>query len=378
MKRTPLYNEHIKLKGKMVEFGGWEMPVLYSGVIDEHRTVRTSAGIFDVSHMGEFEITGSDALSFTQYLTTNDISKLADGQAVYSILCNERGTIVDDIIVYRFNAEHILLVVNAGNIEKDWEWVNGRLKSATPTNLGSQTLVWQCEIKNRSDDFALIALQGPRSAEILSKLAVFDIKQFHFAKISVTGANDCIIARTGYTGEDGFEIFCPSHSSPKTWEAILETGKPLGLKPAGLGARDTLRLEMKYSLYGHEINDGTNPLEAGLGWVVKLNKGCDFIGKAALEKIKAEGLKRKCVGFQMIDAGIPRQGYKIITKDEGRGTRDEIGLVCSGTMSPSLNKAIGTGYVPISESGIGTKIFIDIRGAMRLAEIVETPFYKRR
>ena len=369
MKHTSLYNEHIKLKARMVEFGGWEMPVLYTGVIEEHLAVRNSAGIFDVSHMGEFEFRGPDALAFVQYLTTNDISKIENGQAVYSLLCNEKGTIVDDIIVYRFNPEHILLVVNASNIEKDWAWVTSHKKG-------------NVELKNMSDDYALIALQGPKAAEILrheTNADVGSLKTFYFIRASVCGVKDCIIARTGYTGEDGFEIFTKPQGAPQVWMGLIEKGRPIGLEAAGLGARDTLRLEMKYSLYGHEINDETNPLDAGLGWVVKLNKGCDFVGKSAIEKIKAEGLKRKCIGFQMVDAGIPRQGYKIYpTHQRTNAPTHELGFVCSGTMSPSLNKAIGTGYVPVKDSKPGSKIFIDIRGSKRLAEIVETPFYKRR
>ncbi|MBI2092109.1 MAG: glycine cleavage system aminomethyltransferase GcvT [Deltaproteobacteria bacterium] len=369
MKHTPLYNEHLKLKARMVEFGGWEMPVIYAGVIAEHLAVREAAGIFDVSHMGEFEFKGPDALSFIQYLTTNDISKIADGQAVYSLLCSEQGTIVDDIIVCRFNPEHILIVVNASNIDKDWDWVTSHKKG-------------NVAITNRSDDFGLIALQGPKAAQILQKCAgaadIPAVKPFYLAKSAVCGIEGCILARTGYTGEDGFEIFCPSKDTPKIWQALIENGAPLGLKPAGLGARDTLRLEMKYSLYGHEINDKTNPLEASLGWVVKLNKETDFIGKSAIEKVKAEGIKRKCVGFQMIDPGIPREGYGIFpTHQRTNEPSGQIGFVCSGTMSPSLQKAIGTGYVPTEDSKTGSKIYIDIRGNKRLAEVVETPFLKK-
>lgn len=367
----------------MVEFGGWEMPIQYTGITDEHRAVRTAAGIFDVSHMGEFAFRGKDALSCVQYLTTNDVGKLSDHQAAYSLLCNEHGTLVDDIIAYKFNNEHIMFVVNASNIDKDWAWVASH-KKGDP------------EIKNLSDDFALIALQGPKTAEILSKLTdnitphpqpsphppllrwrtgggegVNSIKPFHLAHATVAGIKGCILARTGYTGEDGFEIFTPPEGAPKVWQSLLETGAPLGLKPCGLGARDTLRLEMKYSLYGHEITESTNALEAGVGWAVKFSKACDFMGRNALEKIKAQGLKRKCVGFKMLDPGIPREGYKIFTNNE-------VGFVCSGTMSPSLESAIGTGYVPLELSKVGSKIFIDIRGRMRLAEIVETPFYVKR
>jgi aminomethyltransferase len=371
MKHTPLYNEHIKLGARMVDFGGWEMPIQYSGVIDEHRTVRASAGIFDVSHMGQFEFKGPDALSFVQYLTTNDAARLADGQAAYSLLCSERGTLVDDIIVYKFNNEHITFVVNAGNVDKDWAWVTSHKKGSV-------------EMTNRSSDFALIALQGPKAAEILARVVespstgIASIKTFHMAHATVAGVKDCILARTGYTGEDGFEIFITPSGAPRVWQALLTTGAPFGLKPIGLGARDTLRLEMRYSLYGHEITQDTNALEAGLGWAVKFTKDCDFIGRSALEKIKAEGLKRKCVGFKMIDAGIPREHYKIFrSHDSTIAPSHEIGFVCSGTMSPSLNAAIGTGYVPLELSRPGSKIFIDIRGQLRQAEIVQTPFYKK-
>lgn len=388
MKHTPLYNEHIKLKAKMVEFGGWEMPVLYTSVIDEHLAVRKNAGIFDVSHMGEFEFKGKDALECVQHLTTNDISKLSDNQAVYSLLCNEQGTLVDDIIVYKFNNEYIMFVVNASNIDKDWAWVTSHKKG-------------NVELKNKSDEFALIAIQGPKAAEILKTITkelhatphlpsplrgegwgegIESIKPFHFAFATIAGVKDCILARTGYTGEDGFEIFSKPDAASKIWTALLEAGIPLGLKPTGLGARDTLRLEMKYSLYGHEINDQTNPLEAGLGWVVKLAKP-DFIGKTAIEKVKAEGIKRKCVGFQLTDPGIPREGYKILssepTHQRTNAPTHEIGFVTSGTMSPSLSRAIGTGYVPIDYSKVGSKFFVDIRGRLRLAEVTATPFYKK-
>lgn len=362
MKQTPLYNEHLKLKAKMVEFGGWEMPVLYTGVIDEHKAVRESAGLFDVSHMGEFDFQGPDALTCVQYLTTNDVSKLSDGQAVYSLLPNDHGGLVDDVIVYRFSQEHLMFVVNAANIDKDWAWVTSHKKG-------------NVNVTNKSDDYALIALQGPKSAEILKPLTdinLENLKTFHFAKAKVAGKNNCIIARTGYTGEDGFEIFSTPSDASAIWITLIETGRPKGLKPVGLGARDTLRLEMKYSLYGHEINDETNPFEAGLSWVVKMDKPGDFISKNIFKKIKVEGLKRKCVGFRMIDEGIPREGYKIFSSSH------EIGHVCSGTMSPSLSKAIGTGYVLIANSQIGSEIFIDIRGRKRLAEVVETPFYKQK
>ena len=360
-KRTPLYEEHVRLNGKMVEFGGWDMPVMYTGIIDEHTAVRTNAGLFDVSHMGEIEFTGEDTLDCVNHLTVNNASTLADGQAQYSILLNERGTVVDDIIVYRFNATRFIFVVNASNIEKDYAWIAAHRKGSV-------------KIENRSDEFALIAFQGPKAASILKGLTdinVAELQAFHFMQGSFDKRDSCIFARTGYTGEDGFEIFCAPKVAPAIWQSLLEKGRPQGVLPAGLGARDTLRMEMKYSLYGHEITDETNPLEAGLGWVVKLDKPDDFIGKQALLEAKKQGLKRKCVGFKMIDKGIPRSGFDIYAGDQ------KIGFVTSGTMSPSLKEPIGIGYVPAELSAEGSKFFIDIRGGRRQAIVVKTPFYKR-
>lgn len=361
VKKTPLYEEHLKLGARMADFAGWQMPIQYTGIIDEHVAVRTHAGLFDVSHMGEFEFTGPDALECVNYLTANNAAALVDGQAQYSILLNEEGTVIDDVIVYRLTNEHFLMVVNASNIEKDFGWVTSKAKG-------------NVKIANKSDDYALIAFQGPLAAPILSKLTDINLQTvstFHFKTGTVCDQKKCIIARTGYTGEDGFEIYTAPQSAPTIWQGILEQGKPQGVKPVGLGARDTLRLEMKYSLYGHEISDETNPLEAGLGWVVKLDKKCDFIGKKALMKIKEEGLKRKLVGFKMLERGIPRQGCDIMANDK------KIGFVTSGTMSPSLKEAIGMGYVPLEYSKEGSKIWVDIRGAQRQAIIVKTPFYKR-
>lgn len=362
LRRTPLYDEHVKLGAKIVDFAGWEMPVQYTGVIDEHLAVRNAAGLFDVSHMGEIEFTGKNAASLVQYLTTNDISKMTDGRAQYSILCNERGTVIDDIIIYRFTPEHYILVVNASNVEKDFAWCVAHERDGV-------------SVKNLSDDFALIAFQGPKAAEILQPMtdvAIDDIAKYHFRTGTVAGKKNVIVARTGYTGEDGFELFTSPKDAPAVWQALIERGKNTGVKPAGLGARDTLRLEMKYSLYGHEITEETNPIEAGLSWVVKLDTPDDFIGKNKLIEIKKMGLPRKLIGFKMIDRGIPRQDYKIVADG------NEIGIVTSGTMSPSLGIAIGIGFVPREMAAIGNKISIDIRGEARKAEIVETPFYKSR
>lgn len=358
-KRTPLYEQHKNLGARLVDFAGWEMPVQYSGVIDEHLAVRSAAGLFDVSHMGEVEIRGPGALAFVHYLTPNDASLLTDGKAQYSLLCNERGGVVDDIIVYRHSNEHLLIVVNASNREKDLQWI----KSHAPADV---------VIDDRSDDFALLALQGPASFTILSKLCTISLESippFGFREVSIAGRHGCVIARTGYTGEPGVEIFCPPGDASAIWTALLETGHPLGLKPAGLGARDTLRLEMAYSLYGQELTDETNPLEAGLSWVVKLKKSDDFIGKRALQEIAERGLTKKLTGFQLIERGIPRSHYAI---SDGKKV---IGEVTSGTMSPSLQQPIGLGYVPVDVAAPGKKFSIDIRGSLREAVAVTTPFY---
>lgn len=359
-RKTPLYDEHVKLGGRIVDFAGWEMPVQYSGVMEEHRAVRKAAGLFDVSHMGQFLITGPEAAACVQSLTTNDVSKMTDGRAQYSILCNERGTVVDDIIVYRFSPTRFILVVNASNVDKDFAWV-------TQHNQKKAT------IENVSDQYALIAFQGPKAPELLQTLTstkLSEIGTYYFTEGTVAGKN-AIIARTGYTGEDGFELFLAPKDAPAVWQALLEKGKPHGVLPTGLGARDTLRLEMKYSLYGHEITDETNPLEAGLAWVVKLDTPEDFVGKNALLEIKRKGPTRALIGFEMKDAGIPRQGYPILVQGK------TVGIVTSGTMSPSIERAIGIGYVPLAASQIGSTISIDIRGRAREAVVVKTPFYKK-
>lgn len=360
LKRTPLYEEHIRLSARMVEFAGYEMPVQYTGVVEEHLACRGSAALFDISHMGEFSFTGPQALSYLESITANEVSRLTDGQAQYSLLLNPMGCVIDDIIVYRLHASHFLMVVNASNIEKDWAWVNAHKRVNVVCH-------------NDSHETALIAIQGPKAKEILQPFVesnLDNLKSFHFLVCNWAGGKKYWVSQTGYTGEDGFEIFCDSNEAAPLWQKLLEVGSPLGLTPAGLGARDTLRLEMRYSLYGHEITEETGALEAGLGWVVKLEKG-DFIGKNALLKIKEEGLKRKLVGFKLLDKGVPRQGYAIMNHGK------EIGFVTSGTHSPSLGQPIGLGYVPVAYTSLGTKFFIDIRKTPRLAEVVETPFYKR-
>lgn len=362
-KKTPLYAEHVRLGGRMVDFAGFMMPVQYTGVREEHRAVRNAAGLFDVSHMGEFTFKGEGALDCLNALTANDVSLLTDGQAQYSLLCNERGGIVDDILVYRLTHDTFLMVVNAGNIAKDFKWIEQKAADFPDVAL--------CDV---SFETALLAFQGPKALPVLQHLTpapLAQMKPFYFCRDTVCGEKNCIIARTGYTGENGVEIFCDPKQARTLWQSILETGKKEGALPVGLGARDTLRLEARLSLYGHEINDETNPLEAGLGWVVKLGKK-NFIGKEAIQRLKETGLKRKLVGFQMCEKGIAREGYPILSQ---KGER--LGQVTSGTFSPTLEKAVGLGYVPVAHSTIGTKFAIDIRGKQKLAEVVNVPFYKR-
>ncbi|MDF2629985.1 MAG: glycine cleavage system protein [Symbiobacteriaceae bacterium] len=368
LKRTPLFEMHLKHGARMVPFGGWEMPVQYTGVIEEHKAVREQAGLFDVSHMGEFEVKGPQALDLIQLVSVNNASKLAVGQIQYSLMCYENGTVVDDILVYRLGENHYWLVVNAGNIDKDWDWITYCKERAGLTNL---------ELTNISHEIGQVAIQGPLAAKILQPLVpnvVLDELKFYWAKtgVSVAGIRVPVLSRTGYTGEDGFEIYCKQEDAVAIWEALLEAGEDDGLVPAGLGARDTLRFEAKLPLYGHEINDLVTPLEAGLGFAVKLKKGTDFIGRAALEAQKANGLEKKLVGFEMIDRGIPRQGYEI-AKD---GT--VVGSVTTGTMSPTLGKNIGLGYVPVALSELGTEFDVIIRGKAVKAKVVETPFYQPR
>jgi aminomethyltransferase len=360
LKRTPLYEEHKKLGARLVEFSGWEMPVQYSSILEEHRAVRTRAGLFDVSHMGEFKVEGSNALSFLQHLVPNDVSKLAIHQALYTQLCLPDGGTIDDLIIYHLAENHYMLVVNAGNIEKDFAWVEAQ-------NFGNVA------VTNQSDTTALLALQGPEAQTILQPLTEVDlasIRYYHCEPGVVDGIN-CIISRTGYTGEDGFELYCAPVDVVKLWNDLLAAGKECGLLPAGLGARDTLRLEAGYCLYGHELNEQTNPLEARLGWTVKFDKG-DFIGRAALLKAKEEGLKRKLIGVEMVERGVCRGGYAVYENNQ------RIGELTSGAPSPTLNKNIGMGYVAADKAVAGNTIHIDIRGKRTAAQIVALPFYKRK
>jgi aminomethyltransferase len=360
LKRTPLYEQHVALGARLVEFGGWEMPVQYSGIMEEHRAVRTQAGLFDVSHMGEFKIEGPGALAFLQHLVPNDVSRLAMNQALYTQLCLPDGGTVDDLIIYHLADNHYMLVVNAANIDKDFAWVVQQAKG------------FDVQVTNQSDTTALLALQGPEAQAILQPLTEVDlstIRYYHCAPGMVDGIN-CIISRTGYTGEDGFELYCASADASKLWDDLLAAGKERGLLPAGLGARDTLRLEAGYCLYGHELDEQTNPLEARLGWTVKLNKD-EFIGRDALLKVKEQGPKRKLIGIEMIERGVCRGGYTLYEDEQ------HIGTLTSGAPSPTLNKNIGMGYIEASHAVDGKTVYVDIRGKRTAALIVALPFYKR-
>jgi aminomethyltransferase len=360
LKRTPLHGAHVSIGARMVDFAGWDMPVQYTGPIPEHLAVRTAAGLFDVSHMGEFEITGAGALNLIQRLTTNDVSKLEDNQVQYSTLTNEQGGVIDDLLVYRINSEYFLLVVNAGTTDKDFEWITKHAEADS------------VEVHDTSAAYALLALQGPRAERILQGLAdhMLDRIPYYWSqKVKVDGI-ECRVSRTGYTGEDGFEIFCDPDHALHLWNRLLVTGHELGIVPCGLAARNTTRLEAAFRLYGHDMDDSTTPLEAGLGWVVKLSKG-DFIGRDALERQKREALKRKLVGFEMLDRAPARDGYPIVI-----GGR-EVGRVTSGSPAPFLNKNIGLAYLPIEHCAVGTDISIVIRGREVPARVVETPFYRR-
>jgi aminomethyltransferase len=361
-RRTSLYDEHVALGGRLVPFAGWEMPVQYTGIVDEHVAVRTAAGLFDVSHMGELELRGEWAEHVVDYLVTNDVKRLVDGQALYTCACNERGTILDDLIVYRADKERFLVVCNASNRDK----MSAHFKRAAENH---------CDFEDKSDATALIALQGPKAFEVLAKAGaeaakLSELASFHFRDVVIANVR-CTAARTGYTGEDGVEIFCAWNDAPQLWRALLEIGAPMSVKAAGLGARDTLRLEARLSLYGNDIDETTNPLEAGLAWVTKIDKG-DFIGREALAAIKAAPLSRKLVGFEVTGRGIARHGYPL--RDlEGK----EVGVCTSGSPGPTVGKNIGLGYLPAAMTAIGTKFFVDCRGKNIEAVVAKTPFYKK-
>ena len=363
LKRTPLYECHREAGGKMVPFAGWEMPVQYSGVMEEHRAVRTAAGLFDVSHMGEIRVRGAGALALLQRLTPNDVSKLAPGRAHYSGFLTEQATYVDDLLIYRLGEEEFLVVVNASNADRDFEWIASRAQAAGD----------DAEVTNASDDYALLALQGPKALAILAPLASLDagsLRYYGFAQGEVAGV-PALISRTGYTGEDGVELYLAPGDAPAVWRRLLEAGAAHGLVPAGLGARDTLRLEAGMALYGHEIDDSTTPLEAGLGWVVKLGKG-DFLGRDVLAFQQAEGVKTKLVGFEMVGRGIGRQGYPVLD-----GDGKPVGRVTSGTFSPTFEKALGMAYVPVGLETPGTRLTLEVRGKPVEAKVVALPFYTR-
>lgn len=359
MKNTALTNLHISLGAKMVPFAGYNMPVQYAGINVEHETVRKAVGVFDVSHMGEFILKGENALDLIQRVTSNDASKLVDGKIQYSCLPNEDGGIVDDLLVYRIDEKTYMLVVNASNIDKDWNWIN---------KYNSKNV----EMHNISDKTSLLAVQGPKAAAALQKLTSMNLSEmeyYTFQKGVFAGVENVLVSATGYTGAGGFEVYFENQYAEKIWNAIFEAGEEFGIKPIGLGARDTLRLEMGFCLYGNDINDSTSPLEAGLGWITKFTK--EFTNSKNLLAQKEAGVKRKLIGFEMIERGIPRHDYKIVNADGA-----EIGIVTSGTQSPSLQKAIGLGYVNTEYSKEGTDIYISIRDQKVLAKTVKYPFYK--
>lgn len=363
LKRTALFEAHQKLNGRLVDFGGWELPVQYSGVANEHQAVRNSCGIFDVGHMGEILIEGDGAVEFINFVTTNDASVLAIHQAQYSAFCHESGGIVDDLVIYRLGEKKFFLVVNASNTDKDYSHLMGTLKIFE----GHKP-----KVTNASASYSQIALQGPSSEKILQRLTespLSQIKTYWCHEGSVSGI-PCIIGRTGYTGEDGFEIYMPWNEAEKIWSSLLAAGKEDGLIPCGLGARDTLRLEMKYALYGHELNDQTNPLEVGLAWITKLNKPGTFIGKNAILKVKSEGARHALVGIRSEGRGIPRQGYEVHSIDRSQ----KIGHVTSGTQSPSLKQSIGIAFIDKKFETLGTKVLVKVREDFHEFEVVKTPF----
>jgi aminomethyltransferase len=357
MKYVTLNDLHVALGAKMIEFAGYNMPVIYNNLIQEHNAVRNSVGVFDVSHMGEFKLVGEKALDLIQLVTSNDASKLSDGKVQYSCLPNDKGGIVDDLLVYRYSATEYYLVVNASNIEKDWNWI-------------SQHNTFGVEMTNMSDDLSLLAVQGPNAIKVIQKLTEVDLsvmEYYTFTTGSVAGCEDIIISNTGYTGSGGFELYVWNKDAKKLWDALFEAGKEFNIEPAGLGARDTLRLEKGFCLYGNDINDETSPIEAGLGWITKFTK--PFINHEHHKAIKENGASKKLVGFEMIDRGIPRQHYAI--KDAAGNV---IGEVTSGTQSPTLSKGIGMGYVSAEHSKVDTEIFIEIRDKAIKAKVVKVPF----
>jgi aminomethyltransferase len=360
MKNTALLQKHLDANAKMVPFAGYNMPVQYEGVNAEHETVRTGVGVFDVSHMGEFFLRGPKALDLIQRVTTNDASVLFDGKAQYSCMPNGKGGIVDDLIIYRISQEEYLLVVNASNIEKDWNWISSHNTDGV-------------EMENASDAYSLLAIQGPKAAEAMQALTEVNLSEmgyYTFAKGTFAGQPNIFISATGYTGSGGFEIYVPNEVASAVWDAVFEAGKSYDIKPIGLAARDTLRLEMGFCLYGNDIDDTTSPIEAGLGWITKFTK--DFVDSETLKSQKEQGVSRKLVAFEMIERGIPRHDYRILDKNN-----QVIGKVTSGTMSPSMKIAIGLGYVDLAHAGLDSEIYIEIRDKGVLAKVVKLPFYKK-
>ena len=360
MKNTALTHIHESLGAKLVPFAGFNMPVQYEGVTVEHETVRNGVGVFDVSHMGEFLLSGPNALALIQKVTSNDASTLTIGRAQYSCLPNNQGGIVDDLIVYKIKEEQYLLVVNASNIEKDWDWISSH------NDLG-------VEMKNLSDDYSLLAIQGPKAMEAMQSLTsinLAEIKYYHFEVADFAGIEHVIISATGYTGSGGFEIYCKNSEVEQIWNKVFEAGAAFGIKPIGLAARDTLRLEMGFCLYGNDINDTTSPLEAGLGWITKFTK--EFTNSENLKKQKEEGVTKKLVGFELLERGIPRHDYEIVDADG-----NNIGIVTSGTMAPTVGKGIGMGYVKTELADVDSEIYIQIRNNKVKAKVVKMPFYKK-
>lgn len=362
LKRTPLFSVYKEYGGKTIDFGGWELPVQFSSIKEEHEAVRTKAGLFDVSHMGEVEVKGTGSLAYLQKVVTNDVSKLKDGGAQYTAMCYENGGTVDDLLVYKITENHYLLVINASNIEKDYNWLQSHLDE-------------DVTIENLSEKTAQLALQGPLAEQVLQKLVhgtqLNEIGFFKFQQEVNIAGKPALVSRTGYTGEDGFEIYCSSDDAVALWHEILSAGKEEGVLPCGLGARDTLRFEANLALYGQELSSEISPLEAGIGFAVKLNKETDFIGKAALLAQKTNGVPRKIAGIEMIDRGIPRHGYLVFNGDK------LIGEVTTGTQSPTLKKNIGLALIESEYAGTGSEVEVEIRGKRLKAKVVPTPFYKR-
>jgi len=363
LKRTPLYEQHRALGARLVEFGGWEMPVQYTSILAEHEAVRTHAGLFDVSHMGEFKIEGAGALTFLQALVPNDVARLVIHQALYTQFCRPNGNVIDDLLIYRLAEEQYMLVVNASNIEKDLAWVKEHAH-------GRNDVI----ITDQSDVTALLALQGPEAQAILQPLTEIDLAgmRYYYCAAGLVAGSNCLVSRTGYTGEDGFELYCAPVDVGALWEKLLAVGGSRGLLPAGLGARDTLRLEAALCLYGHELDEQTNPLEAVLGWTVKLKKAADFVGREALQHVKEHGPQKRLIGLEMLERGIPRGGYTLYDNEQA------IGIVTSGAPGPTVRKNIAMGYVDAAHTAVGSMIQVDIRGKRLAAQVVPLPFYKRQ